>query len=231
VAGPDAANSASFGLHRHGRRGHVVRARGRRPRGASVIPAAAQERTIIARWTPDSAGAAGSAAASIRLSLHWCSPEVVHPSTAVLAGIDDAAGGAWAGRYGAAAAWLPAITSDGPQNGHRAVVTQGQVCVWADSSLDARAALVPGTGPAAKGRATCWFADRDVDAAISPPDRRPYRLTLYLLDFDGNGRAETVELSDETGVRHEVAWKIVTQAVPDVTGCPITRTLRGIAAR
>ena len=32
-------------------------------------------------------------------------------------------------------------------------------------------------------------------------------------------------------VRHEVACKIVMRSIPDMTGCPITRTLRGNAAR
>ncbi len=36
---------------------------------------------------------------------------------------------------------------------------------------------------------------------------------------------------DTENVRHEVAWGIITRDRPDVTGCPITRTLRGSAAR
>ena len=32
-------------------------------------------------------------------------------------------------------------------------------------------------------------------------------------------------------VRHEAAYKIVMRSIPDMTGCPITRTLRGNAAR
>jgi putative transposase len=32
-------------------------------------------------------------------------------------------------------------------------------------------------------------------------------------------------------VRHEVACRIVMRSIPDMTGCPITRTLRGNAAR
>ena len=49
-------------------------------------------------------------------------------------------------------------------------------------------------------QATCWFGNEAVSCVLTPPDTQPYRVTLYVLDYDRNGRANRIELSDEARV-------------------------------
>jgi uncharacterized protein (DUF2147 family) len=44
---------------------------------------------------------------------------------------------------------------------------------------------------------TCWFANDQLRLRITAPTAEPYRLSLYVMDFDRNGRAAHVTLSDE----------------------------------
>ena len=58
-----------------------------------------------------------------------------------------------------------------------------------------RAAVVDPADPAAAPRAACWFDPECVEIRIDPPDDSPYCLTVYLLDYDRNGRAQKVIVS------------------------------------
>jgi hypothetical protein len=50
------------------------------------------------------------------------------------------------------------------------------------------------------GLASCWHDPDRLTLAVTPPDERPYRLAIYLLDYDRNGRAMEAVVRDETGV-------------------------------
>ena len=49
-------------------------------------------------------------------------------------------------------------------------------------------------------QATCWFGNDAVFCVLTPPDAQPYRVSLYVLDYDRNGRANRIELSDDARV-------------------------------
>ena len=75
----------------------------------------------------------------------------------------------------------------------------GAAYAWDTGTSDPRALESPGAGVTAR-KATCWFGDEAVSCVLTPPDAQPYRLSLYVLDYDRNGRANRIELSDEERV-------------------------------
>lgn len=135
------------------------------------------------------------------LKLRWCRP-VKYSSRYVKR--ESTGTGAWRGRYGNRASWIPG-EGDKDQNGFR--LTTGTLFVWAESTSDVRA-LVDREG---RRRATCWFAPVDVPVSLTPPDAKPYLVTLYIVDFDRNGRSLEVAAGAGGVVRvskHETAGGI-----------------------
>ena len=130
--------------------------------------------------------------------LHWREPAELAPSTARYEGRDSKTSGAWKGKYGTRAAWLPNVSGMEPQAGYRLEV-DGTAFAWDNGTSDPRALESPGSGATAR-KATCWYGDDAVSCTIMPPDAQPYRLSLYVLDYDRNGRANRIGLSDESVV-------------------------------
>ncbi|MBN1417132.1 MAG: hypothetical protein JXP34_00035 [Planctomycetes bacterium] len=141
-------------------------------------------RFVVARWSPDRGGVSGSAT-DHALALDWCEPEEIIPPTARFISFDRATRGAWRGRYGSRSAWIPNTGSPDAQEGFTLAVETGAAFNW----------------PAREGarRTTCWHAIPSVEFAVAPPDRTPYRLTLYIIDYDRNGRAMEVSIAGEFG--------------------------------
>ncbi len=148
----------------------------------------------VADWTPDSGEAAGTPS-DTRLRLRWCAPRELPVVTARFDGRDTTTAGGWPRKYGSLAAWIPDVTPAGPQKGYSLDLGHGQSCLWAPASDDPR---VPeaSSGPR---RSTCWFADQTVSFAVTPPHAKPYRLAVYVLDWDRNKRAMEVALSGDLG--------------------------------
>ena len=120
------------------------------------------------------------------------------PSTAHYEGRDAKTAGAWKGKYGTRAAWLPNVSGMEAQAGYRLEV-DGTAFAWDGATSDPRALESPGVGVTNR-QATCWFGNEAVSCVLTPPDAQPYRVTLYVLDYDRNGRANRIELSDEASV-------------------------------
>jgi len=186
----------------------------------------------IARWTSRTSIGDGGTSRDLRLQLNWIGPEEIVPSTAVFEGRDGATRGSWKGRYGARAFWIAAVTGGDPQNGY-ALSVGGRPFTWSAAVKDARVLDPPGGG-SRPPRATCWFDAPLLSLDVAPPDRRPYRLAVYVLDFDRHGREMEVALSDAGGTldRREVASDAAGEGVYltwTVTG-PVSirsRALRG----
>ncbi len=82
--------------------------------------------------------------------------------------------------------------------------------------------------------ATCWFASDTLPMTVIPHDDQPYQLTVYLLDFDRNGREMEAILHDAFGTltdRQKVTAEETLQGIYlswTVTG-EATLTLRKLA--
>jgi hypothetical protein len=168
---------------------------------------------LVAEWLQPDGAKPESSVRELILPLQAQSAEVPF-STARFSQRDAESGGQWPGRFGQTAAWLAGITDEKiAQSGFELKTRETQRFAWKEASDDARVpspsgkpairadgppagATAPATAPSAS-RAACWFAPQAFDLAIQPPNDKPYRLTLYLLDFDRNGRAQQVELADE----------------------------------
>jgi hypothetical protein len=159
----------------------------------------ADHTTARAAWEPGDPIGTGATLRELVLPLHWRTGDATSTS-AVWKGCDRSRGGAWPGTFGAVAAWVAGTPSASAtlQNGFRLTVDQGRDYTWDASGDDTRAPVVPGPG-LARRTAACWFDAQQVDCGVVPGDDRPYRLTLYLLDFDRAGRSVTVSLVDDFG--------------------------------
>jgi hypothetical protein len=153
---------------------------------------------IVARWTPDTGRVEGRGPADLRLTLDWCPPEEIALSSARFATRDCETRGDWTGKLGARAAWIPHGSQQPEQNGYRLEVIAGKPFTWAPAVDDPRV-LRSGATRDGDRRSTCWFEPSAVSLSLTPPDREPYRLTAYLLDYDRNGRAMEVSLAGALG--------------------------------
>jgi hypothetical protein len=151
----------------------------------------------FATWKPGDPFAESSSSHELVLPLVW--REQIG-ATADWKGMDSQRGGNWPNAYGATAAWVagtpPATTEH--QNGITLRMAQGAGFTWAANSEDPRALSVPG-GDGRKRTAACWFDTREVAGEIEGAGNRPYRLTLYLLDYDRAHRAAEVSLVNHLG--------------------------------
>jgi hypothetical protein len=152
----------------------------------------------VASWTPSDSEVSSGKDGECSYSLHWREPEEIVPSTARYEGRDSQTAGAWKGKYGARAAWIPNVSGMEAQAGYR-LEADGAAFAWDSKTSDRRALESIQTGGSAR-KATCWFGDAAVSCFLTPPDTQPYCVSLYVLDYDRNGRANRIELSDEAGV-------------------------------
>ena len=152
----------------------------------------------VASWAPSDSEVSSGKHGQYTYRLHWREPMELTPSTAHYEGRDAKTAGAWKGKYGTRAAWLPNVSGMEAQAGYRLEV-DGAAFVWDGATSDSRALDSPGVGVTNR-QATCWFGNEAVSCVLTPPDAQPYRVTLYVLDYDRNGRANRIELSDEASV-------------------------------
>jgi hypothetical protein len=122
------------------------------------------------------------------------------PATAKPVPSGLARGGNWPGHCGKTAAWLAGADAiKAEQNGFR-LTTDAQVFTWA-ATADPADGRVPlsSAEPTAGRRAACWTAVQKFGLTLVAPDALPYRLTVYLLDYDRNGRAEQASITGRDG--------------------------------
>lgn len=150
-------------------------------------------RQRVAVWVPgDRCEAEG--ARGVRLPLRWCEPETLPEVTARFEGVDLNTAGAWPGEYGELGAWLPGRAQDRAASDYNVAIRQGREFVWSASAADDPRVPRDPANPDASLRAACWFDTEGVHLRVTPPDDAPYRLTLYLLDFDCAKRHQSVEI-------------------------------------
>jgi hypothetical protein len=120
-----------------------------------------------------------------------------------LAGKDTATVGKWKGKYGKKAAWI-AITSDtaAKQEGYALEVKDAETYTWSENDKDDKRVPQP-PKDGADSPATCWYNGDSFSLVVTPPDDKPYKVTLYVMDYDHQQRA--MEVVDPAKQTHELS--------------------------
>ncbi len=149
----------------------------------------------MAGWSPgDAADSTGTN--EVTLPLRWSIPEEVIPAIVRFEGGDGRRGGRWHGKYGETGVWIPGLsTGQETKHGFAVQIQRGNPFVWAQEVQDPRVLQHP-TSPEAPRTASCWFDQDTLIVHVSPARDVPYRLTFYVLDYDRNGRAVNITLSN-----------------------------------
>lgn len=196
------------------------------PKRAEIVARRADGQTVrVALWSAGSpiTGEAGRTT----LLMRWAGLESVAAASAKFEARETATGGKWAGKYGSLAAWIPSVQTT-PQNGYRLDVLAGQPIIWQAGEKDPRS-LDP-VGGQGQPTASCWHDIQKLSFVITPSRAialRPYRLTVYVLDYDRNKRsmavgvgepaqAEQTATVDETGKGVYLTWTISGETQLDV---------------
>jgi uncharacterized repeat protein (TIGR01451 family) len=115
-------------------------------------------------------------------------------STAKFTGSDSITQGKWIGTYGTLGYDLANSSESLPAS--VAVNTQNQAAwIWAPSSTDPRALQIPNGGGSV---AATWYSAPTLTFDVNLTDGLQHQVTLYLMDWDNKGRAETIQIVDAT---------------------------------
>ena len=115
-------------------------------------------------------------------------PPRLDAATAAFVARDTTTAGAWHGKYGAKAAWI-AGGSLAPVGGFTMRTRTAATHVWGADNKTARVLALPAGQPGPK-LAACWTAVTSFSLVVRAPGSEPYRLTLYLMDYDIHPRGE-----------------------------------------
>src|SRR5262249_27572711 len=116
------------------------------------------------------------------------------PGTAVaFLAADTTTRGGWKGTYGTQGY---SLASDGVSLPSYAVLQQpGATWVWANTTADTRALI---KAPASDRIAAAWYGST-VTTDVNLTDGVAHRVAIYVIDWDSNGRTETVDVLDAAG--------------------------------
>ncbi|HEY2588080.1 MAG TPA: ELWxxDGT repeat protein [Tepidisphaeraceae bacterium] len=122
-------------------------------------------------------------------------PVTAAGATATFAKADTATLGGWIGTYGTGGYSVIDGTTNLPASAQ--LSTSGaQEYTWADPATDPRA---PQIGPGTQGRvAATLYSFSSFSLDLNLTDGQPHQVGFFVLDFDGAGRIETVQVSDAT---------------------------------
>ncbi|MBN2024290.1 MAG: hypothetical protein JW809_16015 [Pirellulales bacterium] len=172
------------------------------PRRVRLAIETTDKTTSFATWTSGEPIHVGRSSKELVLPLRWTRQT---PETAAWQAMDTQRRGDWPGFRGATAAWLAATPSAERtvQNGFHLDLRRGAAFTWAATCDDRRALVLPA---AEDGRriASCWFDPEWVALQVTPANDRPYRLTVYLLDYDRADRSVEAVVADSFGQRLDV---------------------------
>ena len=126
--------------------------------------------------------------------------EKKHPVTTDKGIHDTETAGAWQGRYGALGAWIAGGKVD-PTNGF-SLVTSAAEYGWGAAGTDARVLAGPHEASDQK-TAACWTEANQFTLKVGAPDERCYKLSVYMLDYDKNGRIMEVTVKSRDHKLHD----------------------------
>ena len=113
------------------------------------------------------------------------------PSAAFVAE-DTTTEGSWQGHYGADGYDLANAAPSLPNYATFSVSNQVNY-TWASTTTDPRALQIPGTST---GFAEVWYSNSTLAFDVNFTDGNPHQFALYALDWDQQGRSETVQILD-----------------------------------
>ena len=153
----------------------------------------------VAEWSPRCESDGDIARREIRLPLGWCRTDEVIAGTARFVARDAKTGGQWPGRFGSKAVWFPqSAAGKTVQNGYQLQVCDAETCLWNGNVTGDARVPAPFLGQNAVRPATCWHHSDKMTFEIIPPDIAPYRLTVYVMDFDRHGREMSLSVTPQS---------------------------------
>jgi hypothetical protein len=137
--------------------------------------------------------AAGNTTTSAAVAITVSNTTAVPSSTATVAfsGTDDATQGNWSGTYGGDGYTIANNAASLPS--YAQVGTTGSTWTWAASTADTRALRKPG---ASDRIASAWYNTGSFTIDLNVTGGVTRKVALYLLDWDNNYRAETIDILD-----------------------------------
>jgi hypothetical protein len=129
--------------------------------------------------------------------MSWRKAALVAESSARFLSADTKTGGRWQGKAGAVASWMPGVREGERQDGYGLEVLRGRSHAWSYRAKNDVRVLWGSLDPEAERQATCWFSPDQVEIGVDPPNDRAYKLTVYVLDYDKNGRSCTVTAASD----------------------------------
>lgn len=128
------------------------------------------------------------------LPLSWSEMEC-QQRTLTFEGKDTKSQGQWVGRLGNKGYWIPEVhMPETNQYGFRLSVTSVDTSTWNGYVVNDPRVLESASGEVRA--ASCWWGWNTIDFQITPTNTAPYRVTLYLLDYDHNNRSMDVKISE-----------------------------------
>jgi uncharacterized repeat protein (TIGR01451 family) len=113
-------------------------------------------------------------------------------TSATLVRLDGTTQGNWIGVYGADGYSLANSSQSLPTYDEAFAVRNQSNWTWAASTADPRALQIPGGGRIA----ATWYSPTTFSLDVNITDAELHQIALYLLDWDAQGRTETLQISD-----------------------------------
>jgi hypothetical protein len=113
-------------------------------------------------------------------------------SAAALVATDTTSLGNWQQKYGADGYSIPNVAQSLPSYASFSA-TQDLSWTWSANTTDPRALQLPGGGA---GPATTWYTPTNLFFDLNITDANTHQVALYALDWDMQGRSESISISD-----------------------------------
>ncbi len=150
----------------------------------------------VARWTP-AQPVERAGRYSVKYILQWIEPAEIVAAQADFIGRDATLGGNWPANMASQGYWTPGVNQS-VQNGFE-VHCSGKEHVWRDDAAAEDQRVLHLKNDPKTRRAACWFTEDEMVITVSSASEQPYRLSVYLLDYDRAGREQELRLYDQVG--------------------------------
>jgi hypothetical protein len=122
-------------------------------------------------------------------------PPAAHASgnSATFVRMDASTQGNWPSEYGVDGYFLPTLPASQPSYVASFSPQNVSTWTWTSGTSDPRALQTPGGGPAG---ATTWYNTQSFSFDITLASGQAHQIALYTVDWDSQGRSETVQIVD-----------------------------------